>query len=344
MINVGMIGCGKIAQVRHIPECLSNPDAAIAGFYDFNMDRCRELADKFRAKPYTDYEEMLKTPSIDAVCVLTSNDTHAKIAIKALNAGKHVLCEKPMATTLEDCEAMVAAAKKTGKILMIGQNQRFIKTHRKAKELLKEGLIGDIITFRTTFGHSGADGWSIDGNKSWFFNIERAIFGAMGDLGIHKTDLIHFLTGQRITSVLAYIGTLDKKDSTGVNKIQVDDNAICIYTMTGGAVGTMTASWTYYGKEDNSTVLYGSKGIMRIYDDPDHSLVVDLHDGSRISYDLDWIQTNDNQTKSGVMDEFLNCIKEGREPEASGAEVLYSMKPVFAAMESGKTGKIVKIK
>jgi predicted dehydrogenase len=100
----------------------------------------------------------------------------------------------------------------------------------------------------------------------------------------------------------------------------------------------MTASWTHYGAEDNSTVLYGTKGIMRIYDDPAHSIVVTAADGTRKEYDTDAIQTNDNQTSSGIIDLFVDCVREEREPEISGASVLQAMRAVFASIESSEKG------
>ena len=140
----------------------------------------------------------------------------------------------------------------------------------------------------------------------------------------------------------AYLGTLDKCTADG-KKIGVDDNAICIYEMDGGAVGTMTASWTYYGAEDNSTILYGTKGIMRIYDDPNYSIVVIGRDGEKTLYEIDKIQTNDNQTSSGVIDLWVKCLKEQTPPEISGEEALDAMKAVFAALESAQSGKTVQI-
>lgn len=157
MINVGIIGCGKIAQVRHIPEYETNKDAKICGFYDINEERVRELAGKYQAKAYASYMESLEDPEIDAVSVCAANSAHAEITIAALHAGKHVLCEKPMATSLADCEAMVKAAEESGRILMIDQNQRLAKAHIEAKRMIEEGVIGDILTFRTTFGHGGGD-------------------------------------------------------------------------------------------------------------------------------------------------------------------------------------------
>ena len=343
MFGIGIIGCGKIAQVRHIPEYAEHKDAKLLGFYDINRERAAALAEQYGGTAYATVEELLANPDIDAVSVCAANFAHAELTIAALNAGKHVLCEKPMAITLSECEAMVEAAKKNGKFLMIGHNQRLAKAHALARKLIVDGLIGDIVTFRTTFGHGGPETWSVDpGLNTWFFDKTRAAMGAMADLGIHKTDLIQFLTGQQVIRTTAKVTTLDKKDASG-NLISVDDNAICIYEMSGGAFGTMTASWTYYGAEDNSTVLYGTKGIMRIYDDPAISIKVILADGGKISYDVEAIQTNDNQTKSGVIDLWMESLVTDKAPEISGESALAAMRAVFASIQSSETGMAVDI-
>lgn len=343
MIRVGVIGCGKIAQVRHIPEYAANPDCELVAFFNPNRKRAEDMAKKYGGKVYDTAEELLADPTIDAVSVCAANYAHAELTIKALKAGKHVLCEKPMATTIEDCEAMVAAAQESGKFLMIGHNQRLAKAHVKAKELIDAGLIGNIITFRTTFGHGGPETWSINpGKNTWFFDKKKAAMGVMADLGVHKTDLIQFLTGQRVVRTTAKLVTLDKRGEDG-ELIGVDDNAVCIYEMSGGAFGTMTASWTFYGAEDNSTVIYGSKGIMRIYDDPAHSIVVKLADGGEQVYDVEQIQTNDNQTSSGVIDLWIDCLKNNRAPEISGASALTAMRAVFASIKSSELGESVEI-
>ena len=343
MVGIGIIGCGKIAQVRHIPEYEANPDARIVGLYDVNLERARELAAAHGCRAYETVEELLADPGIDAVSVCTSNATHAEVTIAALAAGKHVLCEKPMATTIEDCEAMVAAAREAGRALMIDQNQRFARAHVRAKELLDAGRIGRVLTFRTTFGHGGPETWSVDpGTGSWFFDPKRAAMGAMADLGVHKTDLIQWLIGQRVSSATAKVATLDKRDAAG-NLVGVDDNALVIYQMDGGALGTMTASWTYYGPEDNSTVIYGTEGVMRIYDDPAHSIVLDLRSGETETYDVEAIQTNDNQTASGVIDAFVGSLVAGTEPPVSGESVLAAMRAVFASVASSAAGKTIEV-
>ena len=196
MYHIGVVGCGKIAQVRHIPEYASHLDAKLWAFYDLNQSRAETLAKKYGAKAYASVEELLNDPQIDAVSVCVANHAHAQITIAALKAGKHVLCEKPMAVTLQECEEMVHTAKETGKFLMIGHNQRLARAHVLAKKLLTRGEIGNILTVRSTFGHGGPETWSIDpGSDVWFFDKKQSAMGAMADLGIHKTDLIQYLCG-----------------------------------------------------------------------------------------------------------------------------------------------------
>lgn len=342
-VKVGIIGCGKIAQVRHIPEYVSNPDVCLYGLFDINMERAAELAEKYGCKAYASYEDLLADPEIDAVSVCVANNAHAEISIAAMKAGKHVLCEKPMAVTLEECEEMVKTAKETGKYLMIGQNQRLAKAHRKAKQLIAEGAIGKVLTFRTIFGHGGPETWSVDpGKNTWFFDKSKAAMGAMADLGIHKTDLIQYITGQKVVETKAVLTTLDKRYGNG-ELIGVDDNAICIYTLEGGAIGTMTASWTYYAAEDNTTVIYGTKGMIRLYDDPVYSVQLFNANGEKVMYEIDQIQTNDNQTKSGIIDLFVESLVENKEPEISGESVLSAMRAVFGSIESSETGKAVRV-
>lgn len=271
MIKVAIIGCGKIAQVRHLPEYAANPNVELVGYYDLNRERAEKVAAQYGGKVYDTYFDLLNNPAIDAVSICVDNRSHAEITTYALYAGKHVLCEKPMAITLAECESMVAAAEFNGKHLMIGHNMRFDPVYRRAKELLDEGVIGDVITFRTVMGNAGPEGWSMDGN--WFFDKKKAAMGALSDLGIHKVDLLQYLTGQKVISTTAKVLTLNKHDTEG-RPIGVDDNALCILRMSGGAVGTLAASWTIYGPGCNSTCLYGTKGIMLIYNTPGMPLEV----------------------------------------------------------------------
>ena len=341
--GIGIIGCGKIAQIRHIPELAAHPQARLTGYYNPTRSRAEQMARQYGGKVYPDIASLLADPEVDAVVISLANSAHASVTIQALEAGKDVLCEKPMATTLEECEAMLDAARRTGRLLLIAQNQRLTRAHREARRMVAEGELGKILTFRTTFGHSGPENWSINpGKGTWFFSKEKAAMGVMAHLGIHKTDLIQYLLGRRITGVSALLSTLDK---TGPDDrpIEVDDNALCLFRMEGGIVGTMTASWTYYGQEDNSTILYGTKGILRIYDDPQYALQWIEADGTVRNIDAEPIQTNDNQTFSGIADAFLQALETRDGGTLSAESVLPTMKAVFAAIRSSEQGRFIEI-
>ena len=138
-IKVGVIGCGAIAQRRHITEYADNSQVEIVAVCDINEERVNEVAEQYNAKAYTNYEELLNDADIDAISVCLPNYLHAEVSIAALNKGKHVLCEKPMATSKEEAEAMIQAAEASGKKLMIGHNQRFVPSHEKAREIIASG-------------------------------------------------------------------------------------------------------------------------------------------------------------------------------------------------------------
>lgn len=343
MIKVGVIGCGSISIYRHIPEYAANKNCSLAGYFDTVDERARKMADQYGGKIYDSVETMLADESIDAVSVCTSNKYHASVSIAALNAGKHVLCEKPMAASVEDARRMIDAAKASGKFLMIGHNQRLAEAHIRVRQILDSGEMGRILSFRTTFGHGGPETWSQDkGKNTWFFKNADAFTGAMGDLGSHKIDLIRWLARDEVEEVKAYTAVLDKIDDQG-KPIEVDDNAVCLLKFKSGILGTLHASWTCYGAEDNSTVLFCSDGIMKIYDNPEFPIELIKKNGQRIYYRVGQIQTNDCQIASGVIDLFVKSIVENQPPEIDGNEGLRILKIILACLESSETGKTVKV-
>ena len=160
-MRVAIIGCGSIARQRHAHEYSLNSNVEIAGFFDFVSERAQELAEEYGSKAYSSLDELLEDKSVDAVSVCVANAYHAETTIKALRSGKHVLCEKPMAISLEDCEEMIKEAERSGKRLMIGHNQRLTPAHRRAKEIIASGEMGKVLTFFSMFGHGGPESWSI---------------------------------------------------------------------------------------------------------------------------------------------------------------------------------------
>jgi predicted dehydrogenase len=346
MLKIGIIGGGKIATLRHIPEYAENPQTTLTAFTDMVPERAREAAAPYHGKVYNTPEDLLADPDIDAVSICSANATHAPLTIAALEAGKHVLCEKPMATSLEDCEAMVRAAERAGRLLMLGHNQRYVESNRIARELVEKGEIGDILSFQSCFGHKGPEHWTGDKNP-WFFHKELAHFGAVADLGIHKVDLIHYLTGQHTQSVTAVVETLHKTFPDG-SPITVDDNAMCMLRLSGGAVGTVRASWTIYGREDNATRLYGTDGVLRIDDDPEYALVLEKKTGEVFRYALEGMATNAQQLAgrrkgTGVIDAFVTAIGTGVPPLSDGRQAVLAMRAIFGAMKAAASGTWVQV-
>lgn len=336
IIRVVVFGGGAVAQARHLPEYAANPNVEIAGVMDFNRERAQELCERYGGRAYSSLEEVLADDTVDAVSVCTPNATHAEYTIKSLEAGKHVLVEKPMALNLDETRAMMEAQKKSGRTLMLGHNQRLVKAHIKAKELLKSGAIGDLLFFQCNFKHAGPETWSADpGASTWFFRKDKANFGVMGDLGAHKIDLIRYLTDSEIKSVFANMMTLDKKYPDG-SPIELEDNAVCMFNMENGLPGIMNFSWTNYGGEDNGSTIYGTKGAMKIFGDYVDDIVLEMRDGVQVKYSVGAIQTNNSQTKSGVIDEFISSILEGREPIVTGIDGHNTLAVIETAMKSAQ--------
>lgn len=299
-VKVAIIGCDAIAQKCHLPEYLANPAVDVVGYFDNNLSHVQVLTQQYGGHAYTTSAALLADPQITAVSVCVVNQAHAAVAIQALNAGKHVLCEKSMATSWSYCQKMVQIAQQTGKKLLIDHNQRLIPSHQAAYRLLRQGKLGYLLTFKTTFGHSEPETWSVGGKSPCFFDKKLSQSGAIFDLGIHKIDLLRYLLSDEIQAVWAQTATLDKRLPDG-QLIGVDDNAIGVYQFGSGIRGTVIASWIYYGPQENSTYIYGSQVVMKIQADPRFPLQVIFRNGQHMNYQ--WPASK--LQSSGVIAEFI---------------------------------------
>jgi predicted dehydrogenase len=342
-LRVGIIGCGMITQRRHASEYAENENTEIYGFFDNNEERAAELVKKYGGKVYLNTDEMFGDANIDAISICAPNHMHAQLTIAALRAGKHALCEKPMALSLKESSEMIIAAEKSGKILMIGHNQRLLPAHRKAKELLESGQLGRILLFQSNFKHAGPETWGVNNsNSTWFFNKALAHFGVFGDLGSHKLDIIRYLTGTEVDEILTTALTVDKRYDNG-EFIDIEDTAISMFHMKNGLSGSMNVSWCNYGSEDNSTVIYCEKGVMKIYGDFPDDMVLEMKDGSRMRYEVGGIATNSNQIRSGIINEFVNAILKNRTPLITGRDGHNTLAVIVAGLKSSATRQWEKV-
>ncbi|MEI7766141.1 MAG: Gfo/Idh/MocA family oxidoreductase [Phycisphaerae bacterium] len=346
-IRVGVIGCGAIGQRRHIPELAQNDKVVLAAICDCNEARVQQVAQKFGVpEAYTDYREMLTSADLDAVVIGTPNYLHAPMALAAFKQGLHVLVEKPMATTRSEAKTMITAARKARKFLMVGHNQRLMPPHIKARELLKDGAIGKVLSFRTAFKHGGPEGWCIENSlDTWFFRKSEAVLGVTGDLGVHKADLMRYLLGEDFAEVGGILSTLDKRNHKG-KLIETDDNAYLTVKTKSGIIGSIIVSWTNYGEpEANYTVIYGTKGVMMMAMDPTWGVIVrNKFTGGEERYKVGAVSTNEKQFSSGVSDAFIESILKNKAPAIDGVEGYKALDVILTAMDAARVGKTLKIK
>ena len=338
-LRVGMIGCGQIAKHLHVPDYAYCPQAELVALCDLIPAKAKALADRWapNAKVYTDYARMLKEAKLDAVTVAIPNYLHAPATIAALKAGCHVNVEKPMACSSAEAQKMVDTAKRCRKLLNVNQSQRRFPPHVKAKEILDSGILGKILHVTAMFGHAGPEYWSPTGK--WFFKKKQARFGAMADLGVHKADLVRYLTGKEVAEVSAFFERLEKKNT------DVEDNFVSCLKFTDGTVGTLCASWTVKGMEANYLLLHCTNGTLRVCELPDKPLVANLvRPECEIVFPVPPAATNyDESWGLDVSGAFVRAILGIEKPYCPGEEGKKSLEVILAAEKAALTRRTVKL-
>jgi predicted dehydrogenase len=276
-IGVGMVGYAFMGRAhshawhtvaRAFPDLPIQPElAAICGR---DKAAATEAADRLGWRSAeTDWRALIEREDIDLIDISAPGDTHAPIAIAALRAGKHVLCEKPLANTLEEAEAMTEAAReahaKSGALAMVGFNYRRVPALALARKYVEEGRIGTLRHVRAVY----LQDWLTDPQApmTWRMQAERAGSGALGDLGAHIVDITRYLTGEEIEGVSALSATFTKErpfaDGTGTGTVTVDDAVVFTARMSGGALASFEATRCATGHKNGLSVeLNGSEGTL----------------------------------------------------------------------------------
>lgn len=227
--KLAIIGCGAIAEQLHMPSLARRSDCEIVALVDTNAARIQALATQFDVPlTFTDYEAMLGH-GIDAAIIAAPNNLHASISIKMLNAGMHVLVEKPMAMNAEACKTMLAAAEASGKVLAVGHILRFAQTARFAKWAVDSGIMGRIVSFDIRYGFV----FSWPTTSDYFLRRELSGGGVLIDLGAHALDLL-----------LWWLGEVDSFDYYDDNYGGVEADCRLEAKMQSGASGVVELSRT----------------------------------------------------------------------------------------------------
>lgn len=340
-LRAGIIGCGGISNNKHMPSIKAFEDEIeMVAFCDIVVERAEKAAKDFgtaEAKVYEDYKELLKDTSLDVVYVLTPNRSHAEISIDAMESGKHVMCEKPMAKSAADARRMVEVAKRTGKKLTIGYQHRHKAESTYLKSVINRGDLGEIYyTKALAVRRRGTPNWGV------FLNEYEQGGGPLIDIGTHSLDLALYLMDNYKPKMV--VGTKYKKilDPNCANpwgpwdekQHTVEDSAFGFITMENGATIILETSWAINTSRpipEGSVALHGDKagaeiigqGVTVNFDEFDHLVesTPDMGAGGVAFYDgveqtpqiiesRRWIDAIKNDTDPIVMPEQACVVSE----------------------------------
>jgi UDP-N-acetylglucosamine 3-dehydrogenase len=327
-LRIGVIGLGWFGEI-HCETIAGIPNMQLAALCTRTPDRLAQQAEKFGVKKtYRDYRDLLADRDIDAVSICTMWDQHTDPAIAALEAGKHVFLEKPMASTVADCRKIMAAAQSARGVLQIGHIVRFNPRYRMAKQAIDAGKIGKIVAMSSRRNIPAA----------WTPEILNKIGPIVGD-AIHDTDIMLWFTGDTVASAYA--------QTVSVRNLKFPDIGQTMYRFKGGATATLETVWCMPEKTpfdiDERMSIIGTEGIIHVQDTFPNLGIVSadkLH-----SPDTTYWPMFDGVRGGALREElayFANCALKGETPAIGRPEdAAAALEATLAAEESARTGKVI---
>jgi predicted dehydrogenase len=332
-LRIGVIGAGGIAQ-RNAAEAKA-AGAVIAGVYDVNFKAARDLADKLGAAVFASYEEVIANRDVEAVLLSTPHHLHKAQTLAAAAAGKHVLVEKPLATTLADADEMIAACKRAGVALTVNYSFRYLKKIQKARELVEAGVLGDVTGVQIVSHQFKDPGYWMGARSTspddWRTSREKCGGGFLIMNVCHTIDYLYYVTGLRGTRVYSEYATLTSPGDV--------EDIISITCRWGDrAIGSISASSIMRGSDAAEERIWGTKGTLILSGDSLSFYSTRPIDGKRpgklhhydkfegVSWTAEWVKR------------FMAAVREGREPEISfkaGWENLAFIETAYRSLEAG---------
>ena len=331
--RVGLIGCGNIGAGGHLPAYAHSPEAELVAVCDAVEELVHAASERSGATAYTDYRRLLERKDINMVDICLPTYLHAQVAVAAAEAGKHVLCEKPMAHTLEAAEAMIEAAEKAGVKLMIGQVRRFDRRYVSIKEQIDAGKVGCPVFIRRAerqFLPFPPDAWQWDPKRGG---------GVILDIGVHATDLFRWLFGQEAIEVYAVARSVREAAQAAGSY----DHAFITCKFDGGGVGFAETSWAYpqgfggalYAQLD----VVGTEGKVQYADkDTNPMLTYTTDKGHELPRYFRFMSTTEYAFEEEIR-HFVRCVLDDREPAVSPQDARAALEMTLAAQRSAETGK-----
>ena len=324
--RIAILTCGTIARKGHLPAFkVAGADVVdVVAFTSRTRASAEAAASEWGSGDVVDdWRAVLDRDDVDAVDICSPNSMHAEMAIASARAGKHVLVEKPMATSLAEADAMIDAAEAAGVVLMTAHNVRFAPPYMVAAAAIADGLLGDVVGVRAAFGHGGPHGWAPD--AAWFYDASVSGGGALIDLGIHVADLIRAVTGDEVDEVSALLRPAADYDG-------IDEAAQVAFRLRGGGLGTFHASWVARPGPDHQLSVFGSEGSLAL----ERGMpVVRRADGSKP--ELPEVAAVNPYAA------FADACATGTPPPVSGVDGREALAIVLAAYESAAGGATIRV-
>ncbi|MCL2867360.1 MAG: Gfo/Idh/MocA family oxidoreductase [Clostridia bacterium] len=354
-LRIGIIGCGGIANGKHMPALKALGDVEMVAFSDIVPERAEKAVKEYGAagaKIHVDYRELLADKTIDVVHVLTPNRSHAEITIAALSAGKHVMCEKPMAKTAADARAMLDASKKNGKKLTIGYQNRYKPESLYLKKIINRGDLGEIYAAKApAIRRRGTPTWGV------FLNEFEQGGGPLIDIGTHSLDMTLFQMNNYEPQMV--VGTAYKKllnpdcgnpwGPWDAKQNTVEDSAFGFIVMKNGATIILESSWalnTIEPIQEGSVVLYGDKAGAQIMN---NKLIINRDDMGKLqeiypNMDSGGAAFYDGLKETPSLTEarlWIDAILNDTDPFVLPEQALVVSQILEAIYTSAKTGKAI---
>ena len=342
-LGIGVIGTGRIAQ-SHLRALSAHQQAKAVAVFDVIPERAKMTATDYRVPNVcSSLDDLLERRDVDAVVVCTPPFAHAQPTIAALEAGKHVLCEKPFAVDPKEAEAMVAAAEKHGRFLACcSARNRVGLAAQKGHEIVTRGELGKVYFARSSsFRLRGRPGIDIFRDAPWFVSKDRAGGGALIDIGVYQLDWLLWMLGSpRVTSVVAatYQGIGAVPPDSPIQ--DVEDHAVVSFTCDNGSSAVMEIAWSSNIAGANLLMVLGTEASLRF--DPLTKIVVGP-DRLPIEEKLLDVPADHPSVRGNVTVAFVDAVLAGRQPHTPGREALEVTRLIDAAYRSAATGQAVQL-
>lgn len=325
-LRFAVVGCGRMG-MRRINLIKNHPLAELRYVEDFDDEIAKKVSKEAGCHYFSGWERLVSCSDIDCVVVSVPNKFHHDVCIAALQTGKHVFCEKPLARNPLEAQEIMEAAQRSRGFLKVGSNLRYFPSVLKAKELLDDHSIGELLFARGWIGHSG---WQVG---TWYSEPEMIGGGTLLDNGCHLLDLYRWFLGEA-KSCVGFVST------TLWPIAPLEDNAMALFRFAHDKMAFLQSSWTEWAGY-MYLELYGTQGVLRI-DNRGQSCITILTDKTGQDHVYDYSQ---EPPKSYVLefDDYVKAIIDGKQPLPSGFDGLRAVQMAYAVYESARLGKEVKV-